>query len=199
MPAARALWTLMRLCIARACTQHNKVGHSYDKVAGPSEPPFVCAILRNYVYRVGPESQKRKDLDCAGSRQRLLRRPGPLEHCQALGVGPRSPPIRDQMPALCPALHHREPAAPTRPLPAVRGAWGCAWAGWAAHLLAQQCTSGRGCRQGLLRGPLAHFLELVLNKVFQGSELCLAAATSVHIVLICNEPVVSGAWESLQP
>lgn len=67
-----------------------------------------------------------------------------------------------------------------------------------AHLLAQQCTGSRGCREGLLRGPLAHLLELVLNKVFQGSELRLAAATSVHIVLICNEPVVGAAREGLQ-
>lgn len=68
-----------------------------------------------------------------------------------------------------------------------------------AYLLAQQRSSSRGGRQGLLRGPLADFLEFVLNKVFQGSELGLAAATSVHIVLICNKPVLSGAWEGLQP
>lgn len=76
----------------------------------------------------------------------------------------------------------------------------CVW--WqraGAHLLAQQCSGGRGGGQGLLRGPLADLLELVLDEVLQGSELRLAAATSVHVVLICNEPVVSEAWEGLQP
>lgn len=67
------------------------------------------------------------------------------------------------------------------------------------HLLAQQRTGSRGCRRGLLGGPLAHLLELVLNKVFQGSELCLAAATSVHVVFICKEPVVTGAREASRP
>lgn len=67
-----------------------------------------------------------------------------------------------------------------------------------AHLRAQQRSSW-GSRQGLLSGPLADFLEFVLNKVFQGSELGLTAATSVHIILICNEPALSGAWEGLQP
>lgn len=72
-------------------------------------------------------------------------------------------------------------------------------AGVGAHLLAQQRTSSRGCRRGLLGGPLAHLLELVLNKVFQSSELRLAAATSVHVVLICKEPVVTGAREASRP
>lgn len=63
----------------------------------------------------------------------------------------------------------------------------------AAHLPAQQRSRGRCGGQGLLRGPLADLLELVLNKVLQGRELRLAAATSVHVIFICNEPVVSGA------
>lgn len=71
--------------------------------------------------------------------------------------------------------------------------------GWWAHLLAQKRSSRRVGRQGLLGSPLADLLELVLNKVLQGSELRLAAATSVHVILICNKPVVSGTWEGLQP
>lgn len=42
---------------------------------------------------------------------------------------------------------------------------------------------------------MAGLLNLVLNKILQGGELRLAAAASVHIVLICNEPAVSRAWE----
>jgi hypothetical protein len=39
---------------------------------------------------------------------------------------------------------------------------------------------------------MAGLLNLVLDKVLQGSEFHLAAATSVHIVLICNKPYVKG-------
>lgn len=60
-----------------------------------------------------------------------------------------------------------------------------------AHLPTQQ-RGGRGGGQGLLRRPLAGFLELMLNEVLQGGELCLAAATSVHVVLICKKPTVRG-------
>ena len=69
----------------------------------------------------------------------------------------------------------------------------CAMAGGVggAHLPTQQCGR-RGGGQGLLRCPLASFLEFVLNEVLQGGELCLAAAASVHIVLICKEPTVRG-------
>lgn len=64
------------------------------------------------------------------------------------------------------------------------------WQRGGAHLLTQQCGSGsRGGGQGLLRDPLAGFLELVLNEVLQGGELRLASAASVHVVLI---------WGSLQ-
>lgn len=63
--------------------------------------------------------------------------------------------------------------------------------GGGAHLPTQQ-RSRRGGGQGLLRRPLAGLLELVLNEVLQGSELCLAAAASVHVVLICKEPTVRG-------
>lgn len=38
-----------------------------------------------------------------------------------------------------------------------------------------------------MRGPVAGLLNLVLDKVFQGSEFHLAAATSMHIILICNK------------
>lgn len=41
-----------------------------------------------------------------------------------------------------------------------------------------------------MRGPMAGLLNLVLDKVLQGSEFHLAAATSVHIILICNKPDV---------
>lgn len=39
---------------------------------------------------------------------------------------------------------------------------------------------------------MAGLLNLVLDKVLQGSEFHLAAATSVHIILICNKPHVKG-------
>lgn len=39
---------------------------------------------------------------------------------------------------------------------------------------------------------MAGLLNLVLDKVLQGSEFQLAAATSVHVILICNEPHVRG-------
>ena len=67
------------------------------------------------------------------------------------------------------------------------------------YLLTQQRSSRSGGRQGLLGHPLADLLKLVLNKVLQGGELRLAAATSVHVIFICNEPAVSGAWEGFQP
>lgn len=70
--------------------------------------------------------------------------------------------------------------------------------GWWAYLLTQQRSSRRGGRQGLLGSPLADLLELVLNKVLQSSKLRLAAAASMHIVLICNKPEVSGAWQGFQ-
>lgn len=65
-----------------------------------------------------------------------------------------------------------------------------------AYLLAQQCSGRRGGRQGLLRGPVAGLLNLVLDKVLQGSELHLAAAASVHVILICNESHVRGTGGS---
>lgn len=39
---------------------------------------------------------------------------------------------------------------------------------------------------------MAGLLNLVLDKVLQGSEFHLAAATSVHIILICNKPMSKG-------
>lgn len=60
-----------------------------------------------------------------------------------------------------------------------------------AHLPTQQ-RSRRGGGQGLLRRPLAGLLELVLNEVLQGGELCLATAASVYVVLICKVPTVRG-------
>lgn len=69
----------------------------------------------------------------------------------------------------------------------------CAMQG-GAHLSTQQ-RGRRSGGQGLLRHPLAGFLELMLNEVLQGGELCLAAATSVHVVLICKEPTVRGTGE----
>lgn len=61
-----------------------------------------------------------------------------------------------------------------------------------AHLLAQQRSGSRGGGQGLLWGPMAGLLNLVLDKVLQGSEFHLAASTSVHVILICNKPEVRG-------
>lgn len=39
---------------------------------------------------------------------------------------------------------------------------------------------------------MAGLLDLVLDKVLQGSKFHLAAATSVHIILICNKTDVKG-------
>jgi hypothetical protein len=44
-----------------------------------------------------------------------------------------------------------------------------------------------------LGNSLASLLNFVLNKILQGSELRLAATTSVHIILICNKPTVRRA------
>lgn len=143
---------------------------------------------RPQLYRLQPE---------ATERARIPGHPGK----------PRAPPgVTHPQPDACPLP---TPVAQVRldmpppPHPAVRRGAGwrartCAMAVGGCYLLTQQ-RSSIGGRQGLLGHPLADLLELVLNKVLQGGELRLAAATSVHVILICNEPAVSGAWEGFQP
>lgn len=152
----------------------------------------------------GPQGRRDPRPQSAGSTQRLLSRPvsqadqGSPEHPQATTGCHPLPALMSQGPSCMGVSCH---ATTSSSCSQMRGRDVCAdlcamVAG--AHLPTQQ-RSRRGGGQGLLRRPLAGLLELVLNEVLQGGELCLATAASVYVVLICKVPTVRGTGGGSSP